>query len=146
MRCLQLKRIMAEGQPAGFAVDGPRGPARTVQPGRSLAREADGQSRRAVPHGSVELLEPRQLGPDANPKPFSTVALCVGQPIHVGERRVESKRGIEAKRLRAWESALHTPRTQRAAALLSLILIHSDRLSRPSERRQVIPNVSSAAR
>ena len=30
---LQMKRIMADGHPAGFAVDGPRGPARTVQPG-----------------------------------------------------------------------------------------------------------------
>ena len=30
---LQLKREMDRGQPSGFAVDGPRGPARQVQPG-----------------------------------------------------------------------------------------------------------------
>src|ERR1700681_2366521 len=30
---LRLKREMEEGRPAGFAVDGPRGPARKVQPG-----------------------------------------------------------------------------------------------------------------
>ena len=30
---MQLKRDMENGHPSGFAVDGPRGPARKVQPG-----------------------------------------------------------------------------------------------------------------
>ena len=39
---LQLTRDMAAGQPAGFTVDGPRGPARVAQPGAVWLAKATG--------------------------------------------------------------------------------------------------------
>src|SRR5919109_1106831 len=39
---LQLTREMRQGKPAGFTVDGPRGPARTAQPGAVWLAQATG--------------------------------------------------------------------------------------------------------
>src|SRR6187399_3530686 len=39
---LQLKRDMAAGKPAGFTLDGPRGPARVAQPGAIWLASATG--------------------------------------------------------------------------------------------------------
>src|SRR5688500_3586600 len=39
---LQLTREMAQGHPAGFTVDGPRGPARVAQPGAVWLAQATG--------------------------------------------------------------------------------------------------------
>jgi lysophospholipid acyltransferase (LPLAT)-like uncharacterized protein len=112
---LQMKRIMAEGRPAGFAVDGPRGPARTVQPGAVWLAKLTGNPivpfhMEASSYWSLRSWDRTQI-----PKPFSTVALCVGQPIHVAEQADEA--GIEAKRQEV-ESALHALE-QRASLLLN---------------------------
>lgn len=80
---LQLKRDMERGLPAGFAVDGPRGPARQVQPG--VVWLAKLTSHPVVPfhiealkHWSVRSWDRTQI-----PKPFSRAALVVGAPIEV---------------------------------------------------------------
>jgi hypothetical protein len=93
---LQLKREMDEGRPSGFAVDGPRGPARQVQPGAVWLAKLTGNPvvpfhMEASNYWSLKSWDRTQI-----PQPFSTVAVAVGSPIHVGvdadERTIESKR------------------------------------------------------
>ena len=79
----QLVRDMQEGKPAGFTVDGPRGPARVAQPGAVwLARETGNPvlpfHLEAARHWTLRSWDRTQI-----PKPFSTVALAIGEPIHV---------------------------------------------------------------
>ena len=111
---LQMKRIVANGKPAGFAVDGPRGPARSVQPGAVWLAKLTGNPvvpfhMEASRYWSLNSWDKTQI-----PKPFSTVALCVGPPIDVSEGADETV--IEQKRLEL-EASLHALE-QRAAALL----------------------------
>jgi lysophospholipid acyltransferase (LPLAT)-like uncharacterized protein len=111
---LQLKRHMEQGRPAGFAVDGPRGPARTVQPGVVWLAKLTGNPvvpfhMEASSYWSLNSWDRTQV-----PKPFSTVAVAVGMPIDV--RSDVDAAGIEQKR-REVEEALHALET-RAAELL----------------------------
>ena len=101
---LQLKREMEEGRPAGFAVDGPRGPARKVQPGVVWLAKLTGNP--VVPF-HMEATKFWSLGSwdrTQIPKPFSTVALVVGAPIEVAQGADESL--VEEKRLEV-ERALY---------------------------------------
>jgi lysophospholipid acyltransferase (LPLAT)-like uncharacterized protein len=112
---LQLKREMADGRPAGFAVDGPRGPARQVQPGVVWLAKLTGNPvvpfhMEASSYWSLKSWDRTQI-----PKPFSTVALSVGTPIEVTSDANDAI--IEAKRKEV-ESALHTLE-RRTALLLS---------------------------
>jgi lysophospholipid acyltransferase (LPLAT)-like uncharacterized protein len=112
---LQLKRKMEEGKPAGFAVDGPRGPARKVQPGVVWLAKLTGNP--VVPF-HMEASKYWSLGSwdrTQVPKPFSTVALAVGAPIEVPADATEE--AIEAKRLEVEESLVSLE--HRAAALLN---------------------------
>jgi lysophospholipid acyltransferase (LPLAT)-like uncharacterized protein len=93
---LQLKREMEEGRPAGFAVDGPRGPARKVQPGVVWLAKLTGNPvvpfhMEASKFWSVGSWDRTQV-----PRPFSTVALVVGTPITVSADADESQ--LETKR------------------------------------------------
>jgi lysophospholipid acyltransferase (LPLAT)-like uncharacterized protein len=112
---LQLKRQMEEGKPAGFAVDGPRGPARKVQPGVVWLAKLTGNPvvpfhMEASKYWSLGSWDRTQI-----PKPFSTVALAVGVPIEVPADANET--AIEAKRLEVEEALSALER--RAKALLS---------------------------
>jgi lysophospholipid acyltransferase (LPLAT)-like uncharacterized protein len=112
---LHLKREMEQGRPAGFAVDGPRGPARKVQPGVLWLAKLTGNP--VVPF-HMEASKFWTLGSwdrTQIPKPFSTVALVVGEPIEVPSDATEET--IEAKRLEV-EAALLSLEL-RAAALLT---------------------------
>ena len=80
---VQLRRDLAGGRAAAFTVDGPRGPARVVQPGVAFLAALTGQP--ILPyhiesdrHWTLNSWDRAQI-----PKPFSTVALVVGAPIHV---------------------------------------------------------------
>jgi lysophospholipid acyltransferase (LPLAT)-like uncharacterized protein len=111
---LQLTRDMARGKAAGFTVDGPRGPARVVQPGAVWLAQATGNP--VVPfhleadrHWSLRSWDRTQI-----PKPFATVALAVGEPLYVtadGDAAIEHGCEDLAARLRALE--------QRALDMLS---------------------------
>jgi lysophospholipid acyltransferase (LPLAT)-like uncharacterized protein len=112
---LQLRREMANGHPAGFTVDGPRGPARRVQPGVVWLAKATGNA--VVPfhleasrHWTLGSWDRAQI-----PKPFSTVAIAVGRPIAVPPDADDEV--IEAKR-REVEEALYALETE-AAGMLS---------------------------
>jgi lysophospholipid acyltransferase (LPLAT)-like uncharacterized protein len=113
---LQLKRKMEDGQPAGFAVDGPRGPARKVQPGVVWLAKLTGNPvvpfhTEASKYWSLGSWDRTQI-----PRPFSTIALAVGAPIDVPADATEAT--IEAKRLEVEEALFALER--RAAALLTL--------------------------
>jgi lysophospholipid acyltransferase (LPLAT)-like uncharacterized protein len=80
---VQLRRDLAEGRPAAFTVDGPRGPARVVQSGAVFLAGATGHP--ILPY-HVESDRHWTLGSwdrTQIPKPFSTVALVIGEPIYV---------------------------------------------------------------
>jgi len=112
---LQLKRDMARGHPAGFTVDGPRGPARRVQPGVVWLAKVTGNPVvpfhiEALRHWTMRSWDRTQI-----PKPFSTVALVVGAPIDVGPDANEN--GLEAKRVELEQSLYGLE--ARATALLA---------------------------
>lgn len=111
---LQLTREMALGKPAGFTVDGPRGPARVAQAGAVWLSKATGHAvlpfhLEASRHWTLGSWDRTQI-----PKPFSTVALVVGEPFVVGGDADAA--AIEEARLRL-ERALHALEP-RARALL----------------------------
>ena len=80
---LQLTRDLAAGRPAGFTVDGPRGPARVSQPGAVWLAKTTGHPvlpfhLEADRHWSVKSWDRTQI-----PKPFATVAIAMGEPFEV---------------------------------------------------------------
>jgi len=112
---LKLKRDMEQGRPAGFAVDGPRGPARKVQPGVIWLAKLTGNPvvpfhMEASHYWSLNSWDRTQI-----PLPFSTVALAVGKPIDVAAEVNEA--GIDAKRAEVEGASYALER--RAAALLN---------------------------
>jgi lysophospholipid acyltransferase (LPLAT)-like uncharacterized protein len=94
---LQLVRDMKAGRAAGFTLDGPRGPARVAQAGAIWLASATGNPLlpfhlEASSHWSLRSWDRTQI-----PKPFSTVALVVGEPIDVAKDA--SSEVLEAARL-----------------------------------------------
>ena len=94
---------MAAGKPAGFTVDGPRGPARVAQPGAVWLAKATGNPvlpfhLEAERHWTLKSWDRTQI-----PKPFSTVALVIGQPFEVppdaDQERIELARATLDQRL-----------------------------------------------
>jgi lysophospholipid acyltransferase (LPLAT)-like uncharacterized protein len=80
---LQLVRDMRRGRAAGFTVDGPRGPARVVQPGAVWLASASGSPvmpfhLEASRHWTMRSWDRTQI-----PKPFATVSLVIGEPLEV---------------------------------------------------------------
>jgi lysophospholipid acyltransferase (LPLAT)-like uncharacterized protein len=95
---LQLVRDMKAGRPAGFTLDGPRGPARVAQAGAVWLAGATGNPLlpfhlEASSSWSLHSWDRTQI-----PKPFSTVALVVGAPIEVA--RELSADGLDVARIR----------------------------------------------
>jgi len=80
---VQLKRDMAAGKPAAFTLDGPRGPARVAQPGAIWLAKATGNP--IVPF-HIEARRQwtlRSWDRTQIPKPFSDLAIAIGEPIEV---------------------------------------------------------------
>jgi lysophospholipid acyltransferase (LPLAT)-like uncharacterized protein len=80
---VQLRREIADGTPAAFTVDGPRGPARRAQPGAVWLASATGNP--IVPFHieasrfwTIKSWDRHQV-----PKPGSDVAVAIGEPIDV---------------------------------------------------------------
>ena len=111
---LQLKRDMEAGKAAGFTLDGPRGPARVAQPGAIWLAKATGNPvlpfhAEASRHWTLKSWDRTQI-----PKPFSTVALAIGEPLSVPADASDAK--VEEQRLRL-ESSLKSLEA-RAVAML----------------------------
>jgi lysophospholipid acyltransferase (LPLAT)-like uncharacterized protein len=80
---VQLKRDMAEGKPAAFTLDGPRGPAKVAQAGAIWLAKATGNP--IVPfhieadrYWTANSWDRTQI-----PKPWSNVAIAVGEPLEI---------------------------------------------------------------
>lgn len=107
---LQLVRDMEQGRPAGFTLDGPRGPARVAQPGAIWLAHRTGNPilpfhLEASSHWTMKSWDRTQI-----PKPFSTVALVVGEPLEVprdaSEEDLESARQqLESRLIKLEERA-----------------------------------------
>jgi lysophospholipid acyltransferase (LPLAT)-like uncharacterized protein len=111
---LQLKRDMRAGRPAGFTLDGPRGPARVAQPGAIWLAKATGNPvlpfhLEANRHWTLNSWDRTQI-----PKPFATVAIAMGEPLDVAHDADAD--GIEAARRLLEERLLRLE--QRARSLL----------------------------
>jgi lysophospholipid acyltransferase (LPLAT)-like uncharacterized protein len=109
---LQLVKDMKAGLPAGFTLDGPRGPAHVAQPGAVWLASATGNPLlpfhlEASAHWSLRSWDRTQI-----PKPFSTVALVVGEPMDVerstSAETLERVRIELERRLRLLEDRAHT--------------------------------------
>jgi lysophospholipid acyltransferase (LPLAT)-like uncharacterized protein len=105
---LQLVRDMDMGRPAGFTLDGPRGPARVAQPGAIWLARTTGNPvlpfhLEASSHWTMNSWDRTQV-----PKPFSTVALVVGEPVDVApdasNEQLEAARHELEHRLAALEA------------------------------------------
>ena len=79
----QLVRDMRAGRPAGFTLDGPRGPARVAQPGAVWLAAATGNPLLPFHLEASSFWSVRSWDRTQIPKPFSTVALVVGEPVEV---------------------------------------------------------------
>jgi lysophospholipid acyltransferase (LPLAT)-like uncharacterized protein len=108
---LQLVRDMAAGKPAGFTLDGPRGPARVAQPGAVWLAKATGNPvlpfhLEASRHWTMNSWDRTQI-----PKPFSTVSIAMGEPFHVAadadDAGLERARLLLEERLRSLEARAH---------------------------------------
>jgi lysophospholipid acyltransferase (LPLAT)-like uncharacterized protein len=111
---LQMVRDMKRGRPTGFTLDGPRGPARVAQPGAVWLASATGNPLLPFHLEASSYWSARSWDRTQVPKPFSTVALVVGQPMEV--ERDASDEALEQARLEV-ERALAALES-RAQALL----------------------------
>jgi lysophospholipid acyltransferase (LPLAT)-like uncharacterized protein len=80
---VQMRRELSEGRPVAFTIDGPRGPARVAQAGAAWLAGATGQP--IVPfHIEADRAWTMKSWDRAQiPKPFSTLAVAIGEPIEV---------------------------------------------------------------
>ena len=111
---LKAKRQMEEGRSVGLTLDGPRGPALVAQPGAVWLAKASGNPilpfhLEAARHWTARSWDAAQV-----PKPFSRVAVVLGEPLYVPGDADDA--ALEAKRV-ALEKALVALK-DRALALL----------------------------
>lgn len=95
---LQMSRDLAAGKPAGFTVDGPRGPARISQPGAVWLAKASGHPVLPFHLEADRAWTLKSWDRTQIPKPFSTVAISVGEPFYVP--REASPQEVEGYRQR----------------------------------------------
>jgi len=106
---VQMRRDLAAGRPAGFALDGPRGPARVAQPGAVFLAGATGCPILPFHAEADRFWSAGRWDRTQVPKPFARVGLAVGEPMIVPgtagdtvERcRVELERRLAALETRA---------------------------------------------
>jgi lysophospholipid acyltransferase (LPLAT)-like uncharacterized protein len=116
---LQLTRDLAAGKPAGFTLDGPRGPARVAQPGAVWLSKATGNPLLPFHLEASRAWTLNSWDRTQIPKPFSRVAIAMGEPFQVAsdadEGALERARLMLEERLKILETrALHllsSPRT-----------------------------------
>ena len=98
---VQLRRELAAGQVAAFTVDGPRGPARSAQAGAVWLAGATGHPLLPFHLEADRCWTARSWDGSLIPKPFSTTAIAIGEPMIVagtGEAVVErARRDLEQR-------------------------------------------------
>ncbi|HEY3381863.1 MAG TPA: lysophospholipid acyltransferase family protein [Vicinamibacterales bacterium] len=105
---LQLRRDMAGGRPAAFTVDGPRGPARKAQPGAVFLAKITGNPILPFHIEARPCWTARSWDATQVPKPWSRVAIAMGEPLWVpadaDAARLEGHRVELERRLQALEA------------------------------------------
>ncbi len=96
------------GKPAGFTVDGPRGPARVAQPGAVWLAKTTGNPVLPVHFEANRHWTANSWNRTQIPKPFATVALVVGEPFEVprdaGDAGIQGARHELEARLKVLET------------------------------------------
>ena len=100
----QLRREMAEGYPAAFTVDGPRGPARVAQPGAAWLASATGNPIVPFHIEAREFWTVKSWDRHQVPKPGTTLGIAIGAPIQVAPKADDAI--IEAGRIAVEKSLL----------------------------------------
>jgi lysophospholipid acyltransferase (LPLAT)-like uncharacterized protein len=131
---VQMKRDIAAGRPAGFTLDGPRGPARRAQPGAVWLARATGSPILPFHLEAERFWTMRSWDATQIPKPFSRVALCIGEPITIApkadEAEVETTRlALEARLAQLVDRACRL--VGRGGAVASETRVQGRRLRRP---------------
>jgi lysophospholipid acyltransferase (LPLAT)-like uncharacterized protein len=80
---VQLRRELAAGRVAAFTVDGPRGPARSAQPGAVWLAGATGHPVLPFHLEADRCWAARSWDGSMIPKPFSKTAIAIGEPMVV---------------------------------------------------------------
>jgi len=90
----RLRRDMKEGKPAAFTLDGPRGPRQTAQLGAIWLSELTGNSILPFHIEAASCWTTNSWDRTQIPKPFTRVAVAIGQPLRVSPRSSESDREL----------------------------------------------------
>ena len=85
----QLRRELANGHAVAFTVDGPRGPARVVQPGAVWLAGATGQPIVPFHIEASRCWMASSWDRSVVPKPFSRIAVAVGEPLRISSTDVD---------------------------------------------------------
>lgn len=99
---VQMVRAMKAGRPAGFTLDGPRGPARVAQPGAVWLAGVTGNPLLPFHLEASRSWSLRSWDRTQIPKPFSVVSIVVGEPMDVAleatdAQREEIRQALEAR-------------------------------------------------
>jgi lysophospholipid acyltransferase (LPLAT)-like uncharacterized protein len=108
---VQLRRDLAAGRPAAFTIDGPRGPARVAQAGAVFLAGATGHPILPFHIEASRFWTAGRWDQTQVPKPFSTVAVAIGEPMIVDGTSgdlVERKRVELERALAQLEERAHT--------------------------------------
>jgi lysophospholipid acyltransferase (LPLAT)-like uncharacterized protein len=106
----QLRRDLAAGRPVGFALDGPRGPARVAQPGAVWLAGATGNPILPFHVEADRFWSMRSWDRTQVPKPFAHAAIAVGAPFEVAgtsDETIETRRRDLESELAALEARTH---------------------------------------
>ncbi len=107
---VQMKRLMAQGHPTAFTLDGPRGPAEHAQPGALWLAKATGQPILPFQAESASAWHAKSWDRTQVPKPFTRIAIAVGPPFYVPadaddaaleQRRLDLEAELRRLRVRA---------------------------------------------
>jgi lysophospholipid acyltransferase (LPLAT)-like uncharacterized protein len=103
---VQLVRSMKAGKPAGFTLDGPRGPARVAQPGAVWLAGATGNPLLPFHLEASRAWSLRSWDRTQIPKPFALVSIVVGEPMDVAPDATDAQREATRQALEARLAAL----------------------------------------
>jgi lysophospholipid acyltransferase (LPLAT)-like uncharacterized protein len=114
---VRLRQDLRAGRPVAFTLDGPRGPARVAQPGAVWLAGATGNPILPFHIESNRFWTLNSWDRTQIPKPFSTIAVAIGEPIVVTGTDADA---VDAA-LAGLQDRLRTLET-RATQLLSSVL------------------------
>ncbi len=93
---VQLRKLMAEGKPTAFTLDGPRGPAKQAQAGAVFLAKITGNPILPFHIESSRHWTLRSWDRTQIPKPFADLAIAIGPPFEVAPDVDDA--GLESRR------------------------------------------------